>query len=304
MLIALVISIFTNITASWAAFGVSPPWLKNDVLLPGSTIRETIYLTRNITDQAMKAEIKITGNEKVVEWVTIPNQDNLIMRAGEQVLPMLAIINIPEDAESGTYTGSILITLNPLTEDNGLESGQVGITLGAYASVELTVVDEAITDYAVNSVSLQEQEEPEPFSVNVNVKNTGNTEINELEGQIQVVDRSNGEIVKTLAFLPPSDPIAFNETEEVAMVYNDFVPEKGEYLVEIEATKDGETIYKDRLVQKVGLEPEPAVITETSWAEEKDMYLIAILAGMGLALLVVVVVLLAPVVENKRKIKR
>jgi len=308
-LIALSVSLFWNVAITQAAFGVSPPWVKNNLLIPGSTLEETIYLSRSDPAKDMHAQIRIDGDEEVLKWLSISNQDNLIIRAGQQVFPMSVVVKVPEDAKLGDYTGGIFVKLTPLAEET-IGGGQVAINLGAHISVELSVIDEEVTDYKVKSASLEPIKEDGPFAVNLEVKNTGNTDVSNIEGQIEVYDRASGEVIKTLAFLPATDPVAFNETQEIEMVYEEFVPEEGEYFVEVEATKDGETVYKDRLVQKVGTVPEAAIIVTpedvldtpaTPETEGKAMYLIVAMAGLGLALLVVIAVLLYPIIRNRKR---
>ena len=71
MLISLSLSVFSNFTDVKAAFGTSPPWVKNDSVLPGTTFEQVINLSRNETETAMKAVVSVTGDEELVKWIEI-----------------------------------------------------------------------------------------------------------------------------------------------------------------------------------------------------------------------------------------
>ena len=301
-LMAMSVSVFSNIGTTQAAFGVSPPWVKNDRLLPGTTLEEVIYLSRNETDQAMKAVIEIVGDEGLVDWISIQDENNLIMEKGKNILPMTVIVNVPEDAELKGYIGSISASLSPLGSDASPGDGEVAIALGARILVDISVIGDEITDYEIQSVSVESKEDNNPFSINVQVKNTGNTEVSDLEGQIEIYYRANNEVVKTLAFMPLDEPLDFNETREVEMVYQDYKPETGEYWVEVSAGIDGEAIYENRFLQKIVSKDVPAEVSEVAPASKlNNTYLIFGIVGLALGLAVIAGVI--AVIRPKKRSK-
>jgi len=267
-LIALSVSIFSNIPTSSAAFGTSPPWVRNDHLLPGATFEEVIYLSRNEPEEAVKATIRVSGDEDLAEWIKIPDEENLIMEKGQTILPMTVIINVPERAAIKDYTGGIFVSIAPLVTDTSLGGGGVAIGLGAHISVDLSVIGDKITDYEIKSASAGPQKEDDPFSVNVEVKNKGNTEISDLEGQIDISNSTNTEILESFTFIPFDEPVAPDETKKIEMVFQDFKPGPGEYWVAVRAFKDGEVIYEDRFLQKVEGEVIPVQPPLAKVAEE------------------------------------
>ena len=309
-LIALCVSVFSNIAVTQAAFGTSPPWIKNDVILPGSTLTEVINLSRSDASKAMKIKLRMDGDEELLKWIDIQDADNLIMHEGQAILPMTVVIDVPQDAALKSYKGGIYVTLAPIAPDS-TKGGEVAITLGAHISVDITVIKDEITDYQVKSASVKTQEDSEPFAVNVTVKNTGNTDIDDVEGEIQVYDKSNSEVVKTLAFVPLEEPVTFNETKEVEMIFPDYKPEPGDYWVDVKASKNGEMIYEDRLPQKVETEIIPVITPEdvlvsamTPEQEKKSIYLMASLTGLGLVLLIVAGILAMPLIRKKKRRKK
>ncbi len=159
ILITLSVSMFSNIPTSSAAFGSSPPWVKNDHMLPGTTFEQIVYLSRNDTEKAMQAIIRITGDEELVKWMEITDEDSLIIEKGQYNLPMKVIVDVPADATLKQYTGGIFVTLSNIKTDTTLEGGEVGIGLGAHISVDITVIGDSITDDEINSVVVEAQEE-------------------------------------------------------------------------------------------------------------------------------------------------
>lgn len=166
ILITLSVSMFSNISTSSAAFGSSPPWVKNDHMLPGTTFEQIVYLSRNDTEKAMQAIIRITGDEELVKWIEITDENNLIIAKGQSALPMKVIVDVPADAELKQYTGGIFVTLSNIKTDTTLEGGEVGIGLGAHISVNITIVGDGITDDEIKAVVVDEQEQDNSSSIN------------------------------------------------------------------------------------------------------------------------------------------
>ena len=265
-LIAIFFSISANIATIQAAFGTSPPWVKNDKLLPGSTLEETVYLSRSDAQGAVKIDAKITGDEEIKAWTTIENRDSLIMPSGQNLLPMKVTVTVPEDAKLGDYKGGIFVIMGPADDEETLGGGQIAIALGGNISVELTVIDNEINDYRIKSANVAPQEPDEPFAVNVAVSNTGNTPVSEVEGEIDIYEAGGTEAVKTLAFQPLNEPLEFNETRDMEMVFDDYRPAAGDYNVDVKAFKDGEIIYENRVVKQVRTEPIPVISPEDAMA--------------------------------------
>ena len=115
-----------------AAFGIAPPWIINENLKPGSNFVYKIDLNTNDPAQDMVVNTKLTGDPEVVEWLTIRNQDTLVMPAGEQHVPMYVDIHIPADAKVGKYKGDIGVRVVP---KNTKENGDVSIFLGGHIAV-------------------------------------------------------------------------------------------------------------------------------------------------------------------------
>ena len=261
-LIGLFISLATQVPKSEAAFGVSPPWVRNDHLLPGTTYEQVINLNRSNPDQDMKASISISGDKEIEKWLKIEDVDNLIMRKGEKILPMKVIVKVPKRAAIRNYKGNISVVMESIESEGSREGGAVGIRLGAHIAVELSVVGEKITDYRIKSIALNTLNEGEPFYIDVEVENLGNTEINELNGQIDIHDYKETEVLKSLAFGTLSETVSPDARVKSRVDFDDLILDPGEYWIAIKVFKDGGVIYENRLYQQVIGEVVPVVTPE------------------------------------------
>lgn len=267
-LLGLVMSLLSNVPPVEAAFGTSPPWVRNDHMLPGTTFEQVINLSRSEMEDAMKATVKITGDKKLLEWVSIENENDLIMKKGQNILPMKVIVKVPERAEIRNYKGGIYVTLSRVATDSSLSGGEVAITLGANISVDITVIGEKVTDYRVKAVFADPLTEGEPFSIKMEVENLGNTEISQFEGKIDIYDSRQTNVIKSLDFIPVTTPISPDETSMRRMVFTDLMLESGEYWVNVQVLKNGQVEYENKLLLEVREKVVPVVTPEDALSEK------------------------------------
>lgn len=252
---------------SKAAFGTSPPWIRNDHLLPGTTFEQTINLSRNNPTSDMQVNIRLDGDKKFLKWIKIEDEKNLIMKKGQKVLPMNVTIKVPKRAALKDYRGGIFVTLTNLESEAG-QAGAVSIKLGAHILIELSVVGDKITDYRVKSISLSPIDQGQPFSINVDVENLGNTEITDLTGQVDIYDSKETEILKSLTFGKLVEPVSPDELSRNKIIFEDLILDPGEYWVRVKAIKDGEIIYENRLYQQIIAEVVPVIMPEDAGVEK------------------------------------
>ncbi|MFC1734402.1 hypothetical protein ACFL6I_29200, partial [candidate division KSB1 bacterium] len=253
-------SLVSDATRTEAAFGTSPPWVRNDHLLPGTTFEEIVSLTRNTTGSDMKATVDIRGDKEVKKWIKIENQDELIMKKGQEILPMKVTVKVPSRAALKNYRGDIFVVLERIKTPDDV--GMVAVKLGAHIMVDLTVIGEKITDYRVKSVSLDTLEEEEPFHLNVEVENFGNTEITELNGQVDIYDSEETEILKSLTFGELTEAVSPDDIVKSQVDFEDLVLDPGSYWAVVKVFKDGDVIYENRFYQKVNPKFVPVITVE------------------------------------------
>jgi len=97
------LSLKTDVPTTRAAFGTSPPWIRNDHLLPGSTFEQVVNLSRNNPDRDMQVTFRVDGDEEIEKWLNIEDEKNLVMKAGQKVLPVKFIVKVPRRAALKDY---------------------------------------------------------------------------------------------------------------------------------------------------------------------------------------------------------
>jgi len=260
-LIGLAVSLLSNVYQSEAAFGTSPPWVRNDHLRPGMTYETIINLSRNDPENAMKINTRIDGDD-IKGWITIENQNDLIMEKGQKIFPMKVTVKVPRRAALKDYKGGIFVTLEAVQEEGAQKGGTVAIRLGAHIVVELTVVGDEVIDYRVKSITLDQLNQGDFFYMNVDVENMGNIELKELNGQVDIYNKDESEILHSLTFGPLGDAVGPDTLFKTQIVFPDIKLEPGEYWVKFKVFKDDEVIYENRLYQKVNEAEIPVVTPE------------------------------------------
>jgi hypothetical protein len=100
------------------------------------------------------------------------------------------------------------------------------------------------------------------FYLNVEVENLGNTEITELNGQVDIYDKKETEILKSFTFGLLEDPVSPDEIIRTKVNISEFELEPGEYWAIVKIFKDNDVIYENRLYQKVNAAPVPVITAE------------------------------------------
>jgi hypothetical protein len=263
MVAGFLISQGSSVPPSQAAFGTSPPWVKNDHLLPGTTYEQIVNLSRNDPDSDMKVNVRITGDKEISNWLKIEDQNHLIMKKGENILPMNVIVTIPPKAALRDYKGGIFVTLEPIQEGSQ-EGGTVAITLGANIAVQLSVVGTPVVNYRIQSISLNPMTQGQSLSLTVELENMGNTEVTSLNGQVDIYDEKETQVLKSLPFGNLSTAISPDETSKAQVAFDNFTLDPGNYWVVVRVYKGKESIYENRLYQQVLAAKPAAVATSES----------------------------------------
>jgi hypothetical protein len=235
-----------------AGFGISPPLVKSDRLIPGSHYEQKILLLRSDPNEDLKAEITIDASE-IEKWISIEPGKEFILPKGELQVPMFVKVDVPKDAEFKNYKGYIRVRTSSVEAG---EKGGVAITLGARIDIDLIVVKEEIFDFLVRRISIPNLEEglkfwrfhfPGKIKVLMLIENKGNVKIAPSKVTLNVYDLTRKNLLqssedKTLKKIEPF------ETKEILAEF----PTKlgvGQYYAEIkifkgeEISEEGQTIF-------------------------------------------------------------
>jgi len=236
--------LFAPAGALAAAFGVSPPWIENENLKPGSNFVYVINLSANELPDDMLVTPKFEGDPEIAQWLTIQNQDSLIMAKGEKMAPMSVNVNIPADAKVGKYTGNLKLSLTPKTDS---KSQDIAVLLGSNVAIRLGVVNKDVNDYWVQTISADPITEGQPVSLKMDVKNLGNIDLTSVPTNASVTDMKTGEKLcsgKPDKFSVPVYPQTMGSAQ-LSFPAPDL--KAGDYWLDVEAFKDGKSAYKNRL---------------------------------------------------------
>ena len=245
--IAVVIGFVFFIPRVLAAFGISPPWIVNENLKPGSSFVYVIDLNTNTPEQDMLVETEITGDPEIIEWLKIRDQEKLVMPKGEKHVPMYVEVNVPEDANLGKYTGDIGVTIVPMDR----KSGSISIILGGHISVQLDVINYDVTDYWVKAVSLDPITAGQPINLNLAIKNLGNTPISNIETTVEISDYRTGDVVAKGSVDRLSSVVYPHTLKEVQMSLPMPDLEPGEYWTNVNVFKNRQSVYQNKLYLEV-----------------------------------------------------
>lgn len=169
--LALLLSLWPLV--AFAGFGVSPPKIEDDRLVPGSRLESTIYLVQGKPDRDVPVEI-IIDSKNIKEWISFENGPTFTIPTGVQQYPLNVIIDVPSNADFGVYKAFLRISTEP---DKAKNPGQVAISIGARVDVALTVGDNVISGFDVKKITLLDAVTNGSPTAKVSFVNTGNVPI-------------------------------------------------------------------------------------------------------------------------------
>lgn len=185
-----------------AGFGVTPPYVSNVSLTRNSTYEQTIYLVRSDPSSDLKATISIDV-PGINDWFTIEQGNEFLLPAGQQKVPMVVHVKVPDNAKYQQYTGNIRIKTG--APDDQVAGGAVSISLGAQIDVDLTVIDKKIKDFKVRKIGVSDLNEghklgwlyfPGKINFEMLIENTGNVPVSPTDVVFRIYDRSGNVLLE------------------------------------------------------------------------------------------------------------
>lgn len=239
-----------------AGFGISPPYVKtNQPIFPGSSFEQNITLIRSTANEDMQAEILVNAPE-IVDWITIKQGEVFDLPKDMLKIPMTVLVDVPDDAEIGTYKGYINIRMAPKGSAEG--GGGVAIALGARVDIDLTVTNEEFIDFNVRSVNIDDFEmlgfpwKYKLFSyffhrirMSILIENLGNTKTAPTKVHLDVYDVSEKNLLASYDDTSIKKVEPFKTTTTFASFRTDLEP--GNYWGRIKIYKDNDIFYKNKV---------------------------------------------------------
>lgn len=157
----------------YAGFGVTPPNIYADRLVPGATLTKTIYLVQGNPERDVEVHATIESRD-IKDWISIDQGSEFTIPRGVQQYPLNITIAVPSDAELGEYTASVRVKTVP-EPSNAQEGGSgVAIALGGLIEIEAVVGDDIVVEFKINGLDILDIKEHEPLQARVHIDNTGN----------------------------------------------------------------------------------------------------------------------------------
>ena len=239
-----------SLVLSWpnnvlAGFGISPPRVWNDHLVPGSSFEQIITLSRSEPKEAVEITVEIVAPE-IKNWIKIAEGEKFIYPAGQQQFPMTVIVEVPPDAGYGTYYGKINIKATPV----GAE-GQVRVAIGAQADIRLRVSGEEFSDFKIRGISVPDIEEGWPLKFIVNLENLGNVKVRPSRVYLEIFDNFYQEKLASGEILEMSWVEPFKVGNSEGQLAVDL--KSGQYWVNYEIYKNEDLVLKEKIRLNVHL---------------------------------------------------
>ncbi len=220
-LFALLFVFLCGAEVAQAGFGITPPYVRNTSLTRNSTYEQQILLVRGNPDVPLKAQITIDAPE-IQDWIEIVEGTEIPLPRGEQKVPMIVRVKVPDDAEFKDYRGVLRIKTVP--DDGQVASGAVNISLGAQVDISLTVIDREIKDFRVRKISVSDLNEghklawlyfPGKIRFGMLIENTGNVDIAPSTVEFRIFDFSGRVLLEETESKGDIDTIPPYGTQEV-----------------------------------------------------------------------------------------
>lgn len=264
----MILASLTNVPFAQAGFGIQPPYVKpSKAVFAGTRYEQKINLLRSSADADMKAVISVTAPE-ISPWISIDKGLEFDLPRDELRVPMVVLVDVPEDAAIGNYKGHLNVKIEPKEKS---QSNGVAIALGARVEIDLTVTDESFLDFIVRKVdvpAIEQLKSPWNWKIfsyffyrvkaKMLIENTGNTKISPSKVQVEFYDNAKEKRLEshTDRSIAKIDPFLTQEVE--ASFPTDLPP--GEYWAKLSIYKDKEILQKNEIIFTIfenGKSPNP-----------------------------------------------
>ena len=151
-----------------AAFGISPPFINADKLVPGSKYVQTIYLVQDQPNEDLRIRTQIELDETIKNWITVQPSVEFTIPQGQRQFPVTIAITVPKNASLGVYSGTMSFVGAPGS------AGQVTIALGAQVQLNLSIGNDIYRKFSVPIVRPLDIETGWNPRVQIKFNNEGN----------------------------------------------------------------------------------------------------------------------------------
>ena len=243
-----------------AGFGISPPSLKNDHLLPGSHYEQVIYLVRGEPKETLFTRIKINAPE-IESWIKVEPGFEFELPKGVQQFPVKFIVDVPQNAELKLYQGTIDI----LTSSEKTKGGQITTALGAQAEIALRITEEQFSEFEFRLIDLADTEEGSPLKLILKIENKGNQKTGPTKAILKVFDKYHQTLLEE-SETEISEKVEPFQIKELSVEFPTNLT-IGQYWGDFEIYQDDKLVKKDKQVFNI---LEKAAVMESEKEKGKE----------------------------------
>ncbi len=198
-----IMSFYSSPKIASADLGISPPYIRNAGLAPGSHFEQTIFIVRTDADDDVEAKVEfsVPGADS---WLKIDKTNKFTIPKGEIKFPITFSVDVPMQAAFGRYKGNIRLTTKPIKSNEG---GQVTLAFGALIDVDINVVAMKIVDYRIRGTKVGDVEEaykigfinpPGIVNFSMQIENKGNVKASPTKVMLSIYDSNRTKIIDTI----------------------------------------------------------------------------------------------------------
>lgn len=240
-----------------AGFGVSPYYVYNQHLKPGSVYESEIILSRSDSneDLLIKAEPEVG---QISSWFTFKPANQFTFPKGQNRFPLKVVVTVPQDAKLDNYKGVIRVKA---TSSENAPAGGVSVVKGARLEVDLITTNIDVSQLTVEDIKadpVTQTDAAQKLMLHLKVRNDGNTAAGPTKVTIDLTDTLNNNIT-SLTNTNTIQSVPANETKIVDAEFTTNL-NPGEYFASTRVFLNDSLIKEDRLVIKV-LAPPPSART-------------------------------------------
>lgn len=248
MLIALIGLVSMVQSVSAMGIGVAPSEVSIENALRGGEAETTVTIF-NTGSQDDTFLLSASGD--ISEWVSYYNKNDpettieTIDIPGSDKVQVLAVFQIPADAQNENYYGSLDITTAP--KNTSTEGVGQHLIVGASSKITIAVTGEQKIDGKVIGITIADTEHNNPLKVKVIFENTGNVIVNP---KIDVIIYQNENEVHR--YVHQSTKVKPTLTETIIAIWNTTssdVPE--DYIANVTVSLEGRTIESKNVPFKI-----------------------------------------------------
>lgn len=233
-----------------AGFGISPPYVSSDKLMPGSHYEQQITLVRSEEDAKSEGRINVNIEApEIASWITIDKGTSFAFPAGEKFIYMNVRIDVPIGAPLKQYKGSISANLS---QPKGAVVGGSSVALGAIIDINLLVGDQAISDFNIYSLTIPRVRKNFPILVWLGIDNKGNASVAPQKVVADIYDVSGTNLLMSLEGIPSQKVGSFSRG--LISIPVEHTLEMGSYWADLKIYNNSQVVRQERVIFSV-IEP-------------------------------------------------